>query len=524
MTTNWHTAISVGAIANAATFNTPLGALDEAITNAQSGVYNVLEYGATGDGLTNDTTTIQAAFTAVSAAGGGIVYFPEGTYSVTGIAATVNNPYGAGTVTCGFKLASDTKVLLDAGATIKVATNSSQFYSVFVLDGVSNVVIQGGTLEGDADTHTDSPAGEWGYGIWSLSSSNVLIHNVGVTKFHGDGIHIGYGEAGTGGSNVTIRDCICDDNVRNNISVTGGDNILVTGCTLTGASGKSPEAGIDVEQEVAGATGAITNLTISDCLASDNDGNGIYVQGINVTETAVIGCKAHSNGVHGICVAVASPDYIYNPVVIGCHANENTECGIQIARARYGKVSGCHCEANGTHGIELYNGSTECLITGNTVVGNSQTTDVTYNGINVTGGDSNLIANNRVYEGADTNKQFIGINISAGDANRVLGNDVTDAGSSTAVFINIAVAATNSEVRDNLGYRTRNSGAAASTADGGTIAHSLAIAPIRATVSPSTAGEMATVTSLDATNITVAIKKHDNSAGTTQTIYWEAEA
>ena len=37
MTTNYHTAISVGAAANAATFNTPLGALDEALTNATTG-------------------------------------------------------------------------------------------------------------------------------------------------------------------------------------------------------------------------------------------------------------------------------------------------------------------------------------------------------------------------------------------------------------------------------------------------------------------------------------------------------
>jgi len=42
--------------------------------------FNVLDYGATGDGTTNDTVAILAAITAANAAGGGTVYFPAGTY------------------------------------------------------------------------------------------------------------------------------------------------------------------------------------------------------------------------------------------------------------------------------------------------------------------------------------------------------------------------------------------------------------------------------------------------------------
>jgi hypothetical protein len=42
-------------------------------------------------------------------------------------------------------------------------------------------------------------------------------------------------------------------------------------------------------------------------------------------------------------------------------------------------------------------------------------------------------------------------------------------------------------------------------------------------VSASTTGEFASVTAVGATTFTLAIKKHDNSAGTTQTVYWQAE-
>lgn len=48
------------------------------VTNSMIvGAYiNVMDYGATGDGTTNDTVAVQAALDA--ATGGGVVYFPPG--------------------------------------------------------------------------------------------------------------------------------------------------------------------------------------------------------------------------------------------------------------------------------------------------------------------------------------------------------------------------------------------------------------------------------------------------------------
>lgn len=49
---------------------------------AAVGVYNVKAYGAKGDGTTDDTAACQAAIDAAQAAGGGIVFFPKGTYKL----------------------------------------------------------------------------------------------------------------------------------------------------------------------------------------------------------------------------------------------------------------------------------------------------------------------------------------------------------------------------------------------------------------------------------------------------------
>jgi hypothetical protein len=70
--------------------------------------------------------------------------------------------------------------------------------------------------------------------------------------------------------------------------------------------------------------------------------------------------------------------------------------------------------------------------------------------------------------------------------------------------------------------RERNSGAAASTADGGTITHGLVSTPTVIKVQTTISREAAAVTSVGGTTFTIAIKKDDGTAGTTQTIYWEA--
>lgn len=55
-------------------------------------VYDVRDYGAKGDGTTDDTTSINSAISAADGAGGCVVYFPSGTYKISGsLTMWVNN-------------------------------------------------------------------------------------------------------------------------------------------------------------------------------------------------------------------------------------------------------------------------------------------------------------------------------------------------------------------------------------------------------------------------------------------------
>lgn len=55
----------------------------ETINASVGDYYNVVSYGATGDGTTDDTAAIQDAIDAAHTASGGTVYFPRGTYSTS---------------------------------------------------------------------------------------------------------------------------------------------------------------------------------------------------------------------------------------------------------------------------------------------------------------------------------------------------------------------------------------------------------------------------------------------------------
>ncbi|RMG07553.1 MAG: hypothetical protein D6735_02625, partial [Acidobacteria bacterium] len=49
----------------------------------ESGIYNVRDFGAKGDGLTDDTLAIRSAIAFITTRNGGILQFPEGDYIVT---------------------------------------------------------------------------------------------------------------------------------------------------------------------------------------------------------------------------------------------------------------------------------------------------------------------------------------------------------------------------------------------------------------------------------------------------------
>jgi len=129
----------------------------------------------------------------------------------------------------------------------------------------------------------------------------------------------------------------------------------------------------------------------------------------------------------------------------------------------------------------------------------------------------NRIVNNQIIEGPHVALDYGIYEVGANNLDNIIE-------SNTIVGAATPIDATGSGVivRNNYGYITENHGAAGAVADGGTIAHGCAATPTSAQVTGSVANEFASVTGIGAANLTVAIKKHDGTPGTNQTIYWRA--
>lgn len=110
-------------------------------------IISVLDYGAVGDGVTDDTMAIQTAFD-----NGGAIHFPSGLYFLdpTTMAALT---YGA------LNIRKDTRITFDGGAKLTLETDGS-YGTVVVCDtDAENVYVEGMVIEGDAFANAIAPTG-----------------------------------------------------------------------------------------------------------------------------------------------------------------------------------------------------------------------------------------------------------------------------------------------------------------------------------------------------------------------------
>ena len=237
-------------------------------------VISVKEYGARGDGITDDSYAIQKALDSVTPTKS-IVYFPCGTYLTNNDLMIRSNTHLMG---CGEK------------SIIKRKGNKLTNYAVLNCAAEENIIIENIKVLGERKDHL-SESGEWGMCISLSGAKNVNIKNCHLADAWGDGIYVG-SHNGEKCEHITVQSCMIDNNRRNGVSVINCDVFRMVNCIITNTKGTAPQSGIDFEPN--NEAESCKNCVVENCYFSGNANSDIMTHGTFLFEVMISNCSLNS--------------------------------------------------------------------------------------------------------------------------------------------------------------------------------------------------------------------------------------
>jgi polygalacturonase len=272
--------------------------------------HNVLSYGATGDGTTDDTAGIQAALDAAYTAGGGTVVFPAGkTYCVTTFLVCRSNTT---VIAHGARIKS-------IYATRGVFRNFFPEDSVSAYAGYSNIRVYGGTWDGNAFKSSDS--------------SGVVTGTTNIMTF----IHC---------SNIIVKDAVfLDCSGAHALELNAVSGARIEACRFEGFVDNTVDQSrltseaiqIDIAKSGSSAIGAFDNTACRD----------VSVVACYFGPSARLGQWGRAVGTH----AIAAGSYYDRITVRDCEVVGANDVGIRASYWRNSLITGNKIVNTGESGI-----------------------------------------------------------------------------------------------------------------------------------------------------------------------------
>ena len=272
--------------------------------------FNVLDFGATGDGVTDDTEACRRALSVVD--NGGTVYFPGGTYLVTDQLC----------------IPGDNVTLRGDGNATKIVYTKVQDGSplenqslIGLESGISNITVRDLHMEYHGEFFEEEGQSYSGQinCIYFLEAHKVLVENVEINGFNHTGVYVA-GSGSAYATDITVRDCYLHHNRVGGVLYGFVDGILLEN-NIMEYHGSEKDGGTGYGS--AGYSGALPiNIRVL-----NNEANYNYRKGIDLHagENAVIeGNTCRGNRLYGIYVEGPRTNHIIIKNNVICDMNYET--------------------------------------------------------------------------------------------------------------------------------------------------------------------------------------------------------
>jgi hypothetical protein len=303
-------------------------------------VFSVRNYGATGNGSTDDTAAINAAIAAIVTAGRGCLYFPVGIYNCTTLSAIPDFTYvlGAG------RAASLIRTTVATGTLLTVTGQYVKFQDIQITTSVTR------TANPLLDVQTTANY----FQMMSCTMSGGFV-NLQINSNSPDISYCNFLEAvAATGTNILIN---------------GGLDMAFSHCVLTNAGGQ-PAFGIQVTN--AGDIGLtdVQSLRQGTCLAL------VPGAGQTIASLTSINSGFDNNSTRGVFISPSSTGAVVRTRFIGSWFGASGNQGLFAQAGGSGTIDGldiidCHVYGNGADGMFFSTGVKNVRIIGGEFAGNS---------------------------------------------------------------------------------------------------------------------------------------------------------